>query len=90
MVILRFYKMPGLKTGQLKNKLHKISQIETSVTDLETELCYYVETLEPLQEDEVRILKWILSPIFEGECLRCDSMFKDTQNHAIVIEIGPR
>lgn len=90
MVILKFYKAPGLKTGQLKNKLHKVSQIEPSVTDLETELCYYVETLKPLQEDEVRILKWILSPLLEGECLQCDSMFNYTQNHAIIIEIGPR
>ncbi|XP_071647655.1 phosphoribosylformylglycinamidine synthase isoform X6 [Temnothorax longispinosus] len=90
MVILKFYKAPGLKTGQLKNKLHKVSQIEASVTDLETELCYYVETLEPLQEDEVRILKWILSPPFKGECLRSDSTFNDTEDHAIVIEIGPR
>lgn len=90
MVLLRFYKAPGLKTGQLKNKLYKVSQIEASVTDLDTEVCYYVETLKPLQEDEVRILKWILSPIFEGECLRCDSMFNDIQDQATVIEIGPR
>lgn len=89
MVILKFYKAPGLKTGQLKNKLYKVSQIEASVTDLETELCYYVETLELFQEDEVRILKWILSPLFEGE-LRCDSVFNDIQEHVTVIEIGPR
>ncbi|XP_011156621.1 phosphoribosylformylglycinamidine synthase isoform X2 [Solenopsis invicta] len=88
MVILKFYKAPGLKTGQLKNKLHKVSQIEASVTDLETELCYYVETLESLQEDEIRVLKWILSPIFEGG-LRCDSVFNETQS-ATIIEIGPR
>ncbi|XP_012220316.2 phosphoribosylformylglycinamidine synthase-like [Linepithema humile] len=90
MGILKFYKAPGLKTGQLKSKLHKVSQIEASVTDLETELCYYVETTEPLQEEEVRILKWILAPPFERECLRCDSVFNKTENHAIVIEIGPR
>lgn len=90
MVILRFYKASGLKTSQLRNKLHKVSQIEISVTDLDTELCYYVETLEPLQEDEVRILKWILSPVFEEECLRCDSMFTNIQDQATVIEIGPR
>ncbi|KYN43813.1 Phosphoribosylformylglycinamidine synthase [Trachymyrmex septentrionalis] len=85
-MILKFFKTPGLKTGQLKNKLHKVLQIEASVINLETELCYYVET-ESLEEDEVQVLKWILSPLSEGECLRCDSMFSDTQN---VIEIGPR
>ncbi|KAG5312577.1 PUR4 synthase, partial [Acromyrmex insinuator] len=86
-MILKFFKTPGLKTGQLKNKLHKVLQIEASVTNLETELCYYVET-ESLEEDEVQVLKWILSPLSKGECLRCDSMFSDTENH--VIEIGPR
>lgn len=90
MVILRFYKVPGLKTAQQKNKLYKVSQIEPSVTNLETELCYYVETFEPLQEVEVRILKWILSSPFKAECLRSDSNFDDTQHDAIVIEIGPR
>ena len=86
-MILKFFKTPGLKIGQLKNKLHKILQIEASVINLETELCYYVET-ESLEEDEVQILKWILSPLSEGECLRCDSTFSNTENH--VIEIGPR
>ncbi|KAG5320948.1 PUR4 synthase, partial [Acromyrmex heyeri] len=86
-MILKFFKTPGLKTGQLKNKLHKVLQIEPSVTNLETELCYYVET-ESLEEDEVQVLKWILSPLSKGECLRCDSIFSDTENH--VIEIGPR
>jgi len=90
MVILKFYKVPGLKTGKLRNKLHKVSQIEPSVTDLETELCYYVETLDPLQEDEIRILKWILSPPLEGECLRCNSVFSNIQDHVTIIEIGPR
>lgn len=90
MGILKFYKAPGLKTGQLKSKLHKVSQIEASITDLETELCYYVETTDPLQEEEVQILRWILAPPFKRECLQCDSVFNKTENHAIVIEIGPR
>lgn len=90
MRILRFYKTPGLRAGQLKSKLQKVLEIETSVTDLETELCYYVEIAEPLEEEEIRVLKWILSPPFERECLRDDSVFNDIQNHAVVIEIGPR
>ncbi|KAL0104733.1 hypothetical protein PUN28_016396 [Cardiocondyla obscurior] len=90
MTVLRFYKTPGLKAGQLKKKLQKITEIETSVTNLETESCYYVEVLESLQEDEIRILKWILSSPCDQESLRCDSVFDDTQDHAVVIEIGPR
>lgn len=89
MGILRFYKAPGLKTGQLKSKLQKVLQIEASVTDLETELCYYVETTVPLEEKEKQLLKWILAPPFERGCLRRDSVFSENQDH-IVIEIGPR
>lgn len=90
MDILKFYKTPGLKVGQLKNKLRKVLQIETSVIlDLETELCYYVET-EPLEEKEICILKWILAPSFKQECLRRYSVFDETEDHSVIIEIGPR
>jgi len=92
MGILRFYKTPGLKTGELKSKLHKLSQIEVSVINLETELCYYIETIGLLLEEEIGILKWILaSPLKEEEkCLQSDSIFDETEDDAIVIEIGPR
>ncbi|XP_029169717.1 phosphoribosylformylglycinamidine synthase [Nylanderia fulva] len=90
MRILKFYKVPGLKAGQLKSKLHKVSEIEASVTDLETELCYYVQTTEPLENEEEVVLKWILGPPFERECLKYNSVFNHVQDNAIVIEIGPR
>lgn len=89
MGILRFYKAPGLKVGQLKNKLHKVLQIETSVICLETELCYYVET-EPLEEEEIEILKWILTPPLEQECLHDVTIFDEAEDYSTVIEIGPR
>lgn len=92
MSILKFYKTPGLKAGQLKSKLHKVLQIEASVTDLETELCYYIETADTLLEEEFRILKYLLASPLEKEdkCLQSDSVFDETQDGAIVIEIGPR
>lgn len=90
--IQRFYKTPGLKAGQLKSKLHKVSQIEASVTDLETELCYYIETTDLLLEEENRILKWILAPPLEKEdkCLESSSVFDEAETGVTVIEIGPR
>lgn len=90
MTILRFYKTPGIKVGQLKNKLQKVLQIETSVIGLETELCYYVETEGPLRENEMQILKWILTPSLGQECLRSYSVFDENEDCSIVIEIGPR
>ncbi|XP_014469379.1 PREDICTED: phosphoribosylformylglycinamidine synthase [Dinoponera quadriceps] len=90
MNILKFYKAPGLKVGQLKNKLHKILQIETSVIDLQTEFCYYVEIEQPLELEEIQTLKWILSPPFEHKCLRDCSVFDEIEDDSVVIEIGPR
>jgi phosphoribosylformylglycinamidine synthase len=92
MGILKFYKTPGLKTGQLKSKLHKLSQIEASVINLETELCYYIETIGLLLEEEIRILKWILASPLKNEekYLQSDSIFNESEDGAIVIEIGPR
>ncbi|RLU21996.1 hypothetical protein DMN91_006375 [Ooceraea biroi] len=92
MGILKFYKTPGLKAGQLKSKLQKVSQIEASVTDLETELCYYIETTDPLLEEEIKILKWILTPPLERKekCLQSGSVFNENEDGAVVIEIGPR
>ncbi|XP_066592110.1 phosphoribosylformylglycinamidine synthase isoform X2 [Prorops nasuta] len=89
MGILKFYKTPGLKSGQLKNKLTAISGILKSVTEIETELCYYIELNDVLVEREAKILKWILSSPFEQENLRIVSSFYE-QNNALIIEIGPR
>lgn len=87
MAILRFYKSPGLKTSQLKNKLDNIVKISKSITEIEAELCYYVDSKGPLNKEEVNILKWILSSPFEPNQLLDSSAFIDDK---CVIEIGPR
>ncbi|XP_076232300.1 phosphoribosylformylglycinamidine synthase [Calliopsis andreniformis] len=90
MGIIKFYKVPGLKSGQLKNKLNNIVQISSSVTGLETELCYYIESKEPLNEEELKLLKWILIPPFEQDSLKNCSVFDEHSKENLIIEIGPR
>lgn len=90
MGIIKFYKVPGLKSGRFKSKLNSIVGISDSINGLETELCYYVETKEPLNEEESRLLKWILIPPFEQENLKSCSAFDEKSGKNLIIEIGPR
>ncbi|KAJ8675420.1 hypothetical protein QAD02_011206 [Eretmocerus hayati] len=87
MVILKFYKNPGLKPSQLKTKLENLKKISESVKNLEAEVCYYIESKKSLGKNEIGVLKWILSSPFDPDQLADQSAFGDDQ---LVIEIGPR
>ena len=92
MGILRFYKSPGLLSGQLSNKLTAVTQQCNLVTGIETELCYYVDTKRSLSETEIEILKWTLSSPLESQGLR-ETSFLDLERNdigSVIIEIGPR
>ncbi|XP_076278992.1 phosphoribosylformylglycinamidine synthase [Lasioglossum baleicum] len=90
MDIIKFYKSPGLKSGKLRSKFNSLHQISNSIVEVETELCYYVETKEPLSDEESKLLKWILIPPFEQHCLKSDSVFDGKLDGNLIIEIGPR
>ncbi|XP_026296488.1 phosphoribosylformylglycinamidine synthase [Apis mellifera] len=90
MDIIRFYKIPGLKSGQLKSKFNDIIQITNQINSVETEFCYYVEIKEHLTEEELKILKWILSSPLESHNLKSSSTFNEKLNNCLIIEIGPR
>ncbi|XP_076754672.1 phosphoribosylformylglycinamidine synthase [Xylocopa sonorina] len=90
MDIIRFYKVPGLKLGQLKNKYESLVQITPVINGLETELCYYIEIKESLNKEELKVLKWILASTFEPDSLKTSSVFNEKLNNCFVIEIGPR
>lgn len=90
MSIIKLYKVPGLKSGQLKSKLNNVVQVSSAVNGLETELCYYIETKESLNEEELKLLKWILIPPFEQDSLKDCSVFDGKLNGDLIIEIGPR
>ncbi|MBI5204534.1 MAG: hypothetical protein HZA11_06410, partial [Nitrospirae bacterium] len=59
--------------------------------DIETEHCFNVETKEPLTNQELKILNWLLSETFEPENFSERSFLADSyQLSASVIEVGPR
>ncbi|XP_043521833.1 phosphoribosylformylglycinamidine synthase isoform X2 [Frieseomelitta varia] len=90
MNIIRFYKVPGLKSGQLKSKFNSLIQITNLISGLKTELCYYIEVKEPLSAEELKVLKWILTPPLEPQSLKNFSAFNEKLSNCLVIEIGPR
>ncbi|KOX70064.1 Phosphoribosylformylglycinamidine synthase [Melipona quadrifasciata] len=90
MNIIRFYKVPGLKSGQLKSKFNSLIQITNLISGLETELCYYIEVKEPLSTEELKVLKWILTPPLQPQSLKNFSAFNEKSSNCLVIEIGPR
>ncbi|MBI4653605.1 MAG: phosphoribosylformylglycinamidine synthase [Nitrospirae bacterium] len=59
--------------------------------DIETEHCFNVETKEPLTNQELKILNWLLSETFEPENFSERSFLADSyQLSASVVEVGPR
>ncbi|XP_034937148.1 phosphoribosylformylglycinamidine synthase [Chelonus insularis] len=89
MVIYRFFKSPGLLTGKLSSKLEAISQISPLISDLESELCYYIESSSPLTDKELDIIKFVLNSPFKSSDFQVSSNLNPSK-HDLIIEIGPR
>lgn len=103
--LLRFYRTPAITAhaahtllAQLRAKL--LPQ-RVTVDALETEACFYVETVSAdvvLSADEQDTLQWLLSETFEPQQTRQDASFLavakaeymgDSPSH-LLVEIGPR
>lgn len=90
MAILKFYKNPGLKDSQLKKKFTTLKEVSKFVSDLEAELCYYVESKNPLDSASVEKLKWVLRSPFLPQSLINSSFLEDSGKENLLVEIGPR
>ena len=42
-------------------------QISGAIQDIETEFCFYIDAIHPLDADESQLLTWLLSETFEPE-----------------------
>lgn len=81
-MILKFYQTTGLPSQKVSDLLDSFKELDPKIVALETELCYYVEITEKLNENDEMKLRWILG----GDTLAKESKFK-TEG---VIEVGPR
>ncbi|XP_014295067.2 phosphoribosylformylglycinamidine synthase [Microplitis demolitor] len=85
MVIAKLYKSSGLLSGQLSSKLTTLQQICPSITSLQTETCYYIESDRALTSSDLKIINFALTSPFDPE-LYDESMISSP----MIIEIGPR
>jgi phosphoribosylformylglycinamidine synthase len=82
MSLLHFYRKPALLLVR-KNELLLAAQQKVSpeIRDIETEYCFNIETTAPLTDEELNILRWLLSETFEPENFSEGSFLKqDTEN----------
>lgn len=90
MVIDRFYRKPGLSSAATATKLRQLRQHTPLVHDLETELCFNVETTSTLSNSEFKKTEWILGSPLESQNLTAEPNLHGVYHGSLLIEIGPR
>jgi len=68
MSLLHFYRKPALSPTKKDNLLLLVRKgVSPDISDIETEYCFNIETTAPLVDEEIHILRWLLSETFEPE-----------------------
>ncbi|MGB9715147.1 MAG: phosphoribosylformylglycinamidine synthase [Thermodesulfovibrionales bacterium] len=94
MSLIHLYRKPAISQSKKDYLLSILKQrISPEISDIETEYCFNIETIAPLNGEELNILRWLLSETFEQENLSETSFLTQnskskTQNS--IIEVGPR
>src|SRR4030043_509128 len=94
MSLLHFYRTPALSLAK-KNELLSVTRqkIFPEIIDIETEHCFNIETTSPLTNEELNILRWLLSETFEPENFSEESFLIHPLSfipHPLILEVGPR
>ncbi|MGD0281256.1 MAG: phosphoribosylformylglycinamidine synthase [Dissulfurispiraceae bacterium] len=86
--LLHLYRTPAL-TAYEKNVLLKEvrGRITPDIADIETEFCFNIETSGPLNEGELKVLRWLLAETFEPQNFSDRSFFAGDAHY---FEAGPR
>ncbi|PSN31568.1 Phosphoribosylformylglycinamidine synthase [Blattella germanica] len=90
MVIIRFYRKPGLSSSGTAVKLRQLRQHTPLVRNLETELCFNIETTSLLSASELEKIRWILGSPLEPQNLTTEPHLTGVFHGSLLIEIGPR
>jgi phosphoribosylformylglycinamidine synthase len=86
------YRAPALSSYK-KNVLLKAvrEKISPDIQDIETEFCFNIDASETLTNEELNILRWLLSETFEPENFSSESSLTASPPlSAMVFEVGPR
>ncbi|EFA02192.2 phosphoribosylformylglycinamidine synthase [Tribolium castaneum] len=87
--ISRFYQKPGCTTAKKAELLLKLQQKNEKLADLETELCYHVETTAPLSPNDKTLIKWLLRDPFQPGNLS-ETTHLSEGGSSVIVEVGPR
>lgn len=90
MSLIYLYRKPALSDGRVNNLLRTIKKdITPLVSGLHTEFCFYIQSDRELNNNEKRILQWLLAETFEHHNLS-EQPFLTEDDYSILIEVGPR
>jgi phosphoribosylformylglycinamidine synthase len=100
MNLFHLYRWPAL-SGTKKRELLSDARkkVSNGIKEIETEYCFNIEVTTPLNDEELNILRWLLSETFEPENFSESSFLNNTPpipplakggNGGVVIEVGPR
>ena len=66
--LLNLYRRPALSSYKEDNLIKIVREkISPDIDTIETEFCFNIEASEPLTDNEINILRWLLSETFEPE-----------------------
>ncbi|XP_053398667.1 phosphoribosylformylglycinamidine synthase-like isoform X2 [Mercenaria mercenaria] len=88
-MIFRYYKTPGISRSASLEAEKKIRLLVDNLDTVQTELCYYIQTTQDLEEEDREKLVWILSTPFQRQALSQETSLTEGDS-SLLIEIGPR
>lgn len=89
MVVLHYYREPGLPASSLSRKLRNLKALSPLVESLSSELCYTVEVTQPLSEAKEVQLRWVLAAPLRPS-LQTTPHLRGQRLSSMLVEIGPR
>lgn len=90
MNLIHLYRRPALSEGKKRELLSTIKKrVSEDIKDIETEYCFNIESIESLTDEEIIILRWLLSETFEPENFS-EKSFLHPSASSLILEFGPR
>lgn len=90
MNLIHLYRRPALSEGKKRELLSTIKKrVSEDIEDIETEYCFNIESIESLTDEEIIILRWLLSETFEPENFS-EKSFLHPSASSLILEFGPR
>src|SRR3990172_4055938 len=94
MTLLHLYRTPALSAFQTEALLDIVKQqVTPGIREIETEHCFNIESSQPLDADQMRLLQWLLAETFEPGNFSDTSFLTPSLSlvpRPSIFEVGPR